>query len=376
MRTKQNNEAERRNPGKPGGEAATPEFVFMTFGITDKIVDDIIFAMENQNSLFVFDAEKNQVVAIDSEIVADDLVEQEKGYVLPVWEPENGFKLLEDFTGTLQNAKIRAELRQILSNGRGVFKNFKNALKRYPSLERCFHTFKTKKMRSVVYDWYNSLRENWGLESFSFSQNQENSNDLLKQDFQFSEYNPKEDADCIAKEAGEIAEEIKDFYPEKVGLAIGQHWLRKFNDLIPDSCGFVCRTTSDDFAGCLLFSLPESIGSESCDSELSNSKFLDSKSNNSKSLDSKSKDSKSSDLKSSKNQNEAAFFTACFVNQNYRCMGIAAELFFSCVSLLKERGIQWFIIAETSVPEFLEPLLNRCGFEKSGSVYLAHLADN
>lgn len=333
----------------------------MTFGITDKIVDDIIFAMENQNSLFVFDAEKNQVVAIDSEIVADDLVEQEKGYVLPVWEPEDGFKLLEDFTGTLQNAKIRAELRQILSNGRGVFKNFKNALKRYPSLERCFHTFKTRKMRSVVYDWYNSLRENWGLESFSFSQNQEDSNDLLRQDFQFSEYNPKEDADCIAREAGEIAEEIKDFYPEKVGLAIGQHWLRKFNDLISDSCGFVCRTTSDDFAGCLLFSLPKSI-----DSEVSNSK----------SSGSKSLDSKSIDLKSSENQNEAAFFTACFVNQNYRCMGIAAELFFSCVSLLKERGIHWFIIAETSVPEFLEPLLNRCGFEKSGSVYLAHLADN
>lgn len=353
----------------------------MTFGITDKIVDDIIFAMENQNSLFVFDAEKNQVAAIDSEIVADDLVEQEKGYVLPVWEPEDGFKLLEDFTGTLQNAKIRAELRQILSNGRGVFKNFKNALKRYPSLERCFHTFKTKKMRSVVYDWYNSLRENWGLESFSFSQNQEDSNDLLRQDFQFSEYNPKEDAGCIVKAAGEIAEEIKDFYPEKVGLAIGQHWLRKFNDLIPDSCGFVCRTTSDDFAGCLLFSLPESKDSESCDlkskySESCDLKSLDSKSLDSKSVDSKSKDLKSLDLKSSENQNEAAFFTACFVNQNYRCMGIAAELFFSCVSLLKERGIHWFIIAETSVPEFLEPLLNRCGFEKSGSVYLAHLADN
>ncbi|MDY2842385.1 MAG: UPF0158 family protein [Treponema sp.] len=346
----------------------------MTFGITDKIVDDIIFAMENQNSLFVFDAEKNQVVAIDSEIVADDLVEQEKGYVLPVWEPEDGFKLLEDFTGTLQNAKIRAELRQILSNGRGVFKNFKNALKRYPSLERCFHTFKTRKMRSVVYDWYNSLRENWGLESFSFSQNQEDSNDLLRQDFQFSEYNPKEDADCIAREAGEIAEEIKDFYPEKVGLAIGQHWLRKFNDLISDSCGFVCRTTSDDFAGCLLFSLPKSIDSESCDSKSKDLKLKNSEV--SKSSDSKSSDSKSTDLKSSENQNEAAFFTACFVNQNYRCMGIAAELFFSCVSLLKERGIHWFIIAETSVPEFLEPLLNRCGFEKSGSVYLAHLADN
>ena len=328
----------------------------MTFGITDKIVDDIIFAMENQNSLFVFNAEKNQVVAIDSEIVADDLVEQEKGYVLPVWEPENGFKLLEDFTATLRNSKIRAELRQILSNGRGVFKNFKNALKQYPSIERCFHSFKTRKMRSVVYDWYNSLRENWGLESFSFAQKNENSDDLLKQDFQFSVYNSKEDLDCIAEEAGEIAEEIKDFYPEKAGFAIGQHWLRRFNYLISDSCGFVCRTTSDDFAGCLLFSLSESLDS--------------------KSLDLRFSDSESKKLKSSENQNEAAFFTACFVNQNYRCMGIASELFFSCVSHLRERGIHWFIIAETSVPEFLEPLLNRCGFEKSGSVYLAHLADN
>lgn len=306
----------------------------MTFGLTDKLADEIIFAMENQNSLFVFDAEKNRVVAVDSELVAEDLIEKEKGYVLPSWDSEDGFNLLEEFADSVVEQKIRAELKQILSNGRGVFKNFKNTLKKYPSLERRFHSFKEKKMRSVVLDWYNSLRENWGLEAFNPKENLDEADDLLREDFLFCEFSPKEEEDCIAKEAGEIAEEIKDFYPEKVGSAIAHFWLRRFDDFISDSCGFICRTTSEDFAGCLLFSLQNS------------------------------------------SQNETAFFTACFVNQNYRCLGIAQKLFFYCISSLKKRGIHWFIIAETSVPEFLEPLLNRCGFEKVGSVYLAHLADN
>lgn len=293
--------------------------------------------MENQNSLFVFDAEKNQVVPVDSEIVAEDFVEKQKGYVLPSWDSDDGFNLLEEFAKTVPDSKIRAELSQILSNGRGVFKNFKIALKKYPAVERRFRTFKEKKMRSVVLDWYNSLRENWGLEAIN-PKNFEESDDLLKVDFQFGEFNPKEDKDCVAKEAGEIAKEIEAFYPEEVGLAIAHIWLRKFNDLISDSCGFVCRTTSDDFAGCLLFSLEKS---------------------------SKNKN---------KNQN-AAFLTACFVNQNFRCLGIAQELFFNCISGLKKRGIRWFIIAEIQIPEFMKPLLTRCGFEKVGSVYLANLAD-
>lgn len=313
----------------------------MTFNLTNELADEICFAMENQASLFLFDAEKNQVEPVESEIIADDLVEKEKGYVLPSWDSDDGFNLMEDFAETVSDAKIRSEFLQILSNGRGVFKNFKFALKKYPAVERRFYTFKQKKMRSVVLDWYNSLRENWGLEAINPG-NFEESDDLLKVDFQFGEYNPKEDKDCIAKEAGEIAEEIRAFYPEKVGLAIAHFWLRRFNDLISDSCGFICRTTSDDFAGCLLFSLEES--------------------------------SKNKNENNDKNQN-AAFLTACFVNQNFRCLGIAQELFFDCISSLKKRGVRWFIIAEIQIPEFMKPLLTRCGFEKVGSVYLANLAD-
>lgn len=314
----------------------------MTFNLTNKIVDEIIFAMENQNSLFVFDAEKNQVVPIDSEIVAEDFVEKQKGYVLPSWDSDDGFNLLEEFAETVREQTLHVELNQILSNGRGVFKNFKIALKKYPAVERRFHSFKEKKMRSVVLDWYNSLRENWGLDAIN-PDNFEDSDDLLREDFQFGEYNPKEDKDCVAKEAGEIAKEIKAFYPEEVGSAIAHIWLRKFNDLISDSCGFICRTTSDDFAGCLLFSLEES--------------------------------SENRNENTNKNQN-TAFLTVCFVNQNYRCLGIMQKLFFYCISSLKKRGIHWFIIAENQLPEFLEPLLNRCGFEKIGSVYLANVADN
>ena len=62
------------------------------------------------------------------------------------------------------------------------------------------------------------------------------------------------------------------------------------------------------------------------------------------------------------------------MNQNYRGLGIARELFSRGISLLKEHGIQEFIIADSALPDYLEPLVARCGFEKKGSVYTADLA--
>lgn len=302
----------------------------MFFELTEKLVEDVIFAMENQNSLFVFDAEKGEITAVDSEIVVDDLVEKEKGFTLPSWDSEDGFNLREEFVQTVTDAKIRTELRQVLTNGRGVFRNFKNVLKQYPQTDRQFYSFKEKKMRSVVYDWYNSLRESWGLESLNCDT--DDFSDLTREDFQFSGYNPSEDKDCIVREAGDIAEEIKAGFPDEAGDAIAQLWLRRFNYFTREKTeGVVCRTLSDDFAGCLLFSLAES------------------------------------------SQNTAAFFTVCFVKQNYRGIGIARELFSKCIPDLKKRGVHYFIIAEVSVPDYLEPLLTRCGFEKKGSVYLVNL---
>ena len=304
----------------------------MVFELTESIIQDIIFSMENQDCEYLFDSDEKSVVWLDDMLMSeqDELRENENMYDLPEWTSHDGFKIMEEFAENMRIPAVKAELMQVLSSGRGVFRNYKNVLKKYPHVEQRFHEFKEKEMRSVVYEWYNSLRESWGLEKLS--QDFEEYDELTKEDFEFSPYNHAKDGDCIQKEAEKIADEIKEEFTGEKGLAIAHFWLRKFDFEKPAAIGgIVCRTLSEDFAGCLLFS--------DCSSFAKN----------------------------------VASLSAFFVNQNYRGLGIARELFSRGISMLREHGIHQFIIADSALPDFLEPLVTRCGFVKTGSVYVAEL---
>lgn len=305
----------------------------MVFELTESLVDDIIFAMEDQNGEFMFDAKNVAVISLESLLQSevDELEENDALYSLPKWSSNEGFEIMEEFTENLRVPGVRAELEQVLANGRGVFRNYKNVLKQYPHIEKRFLTFKTQKMRSVVYEWYNALRDSWGLEKLS--QDFEDYDELVQEDFEFQPYNHAKDSDCILHEAENIAREIKDSFTGETGDAIAHFWLRKFDYENPaDLDGIICRSLSGDFAACLLFSHFSSFAKH------------------------------------------VVALTALFVNQNYRGLGIARELFSRGISSLKEHGIQKFIIADSALPDYLEPLAARCGFEKIGSVYVADLA--
>lgn len=302
----------------------------MIFELTESLITDIIFAMEDQNSQFALDSASKSILPLDA-LTMEEFSEEENIIPLPDWSSRDGFMLLEDFSETVRIPKIRSELKEILANGRGVFRNFKDLLKKYPQIERKFHSFKEKKMRSHIYEWYNSLRDSWGLEKLS--QDFEEYDQLTQEDFDFTEYNPKRDGDCIQQEAEEISNEIKGDFPGEAADAISQLWLKRFSNINASNLGgIVCHTLTEEFAGCLLYSRFPSIAENT------------------------------------------AHITAFFVNQNYRGLGIARELFSHCISNLKEHGIHFLIIAD-SVPEFLEPLLTRCGFQKKGTVFIAKLAE-
>ena len=304
----------------------------MAFELTESIIDDVIFSMENQDGEYLFDSESQRVVPIDTLMISgqEEFCENENVYSLPDWTSKDGFNLMEKFAENLRIPAVKAELMQVLANGRGVFRNYKNVLKKYPHIEQRFHAFKEKEMRAVVYEWYNSLRESWGLEKLS--QDFEEYDELTQEDFEFSPYNHAKDSDCVLKEAEKIADEIKEEFKGEKGFAIAHFWLRKFDYEEPGAIGgVVCRTLSQEFAGCLLFS--------DCSSFAKNVVAL----------------------------------TSVFVNQNYRGLGIARELFSRGISSLKEHGIHQFIIADSAVPDFLEPLVTRCGFEKTGSFYTLEL---
>ena len=131
----------------------------MSWEFGPEVVDQIIYAMENQETDFVLDFETGQVLAADD--VEDP--DEDRYFDVPVWTSHEGFQLMERFVAGLRNPLHRESLRDALSAGRGVFRQFKNALKGHPELEELWFGFKEREMRRLVYEWYNEICEVRGL---------------------------------------------------------------------------------------------------------------------------------------------------------------------------------------------------------------------
>lgn len=302
----------------------------MTFDLTDSLCTEILFAMENQNHDFALDAKSCRIIEC-----AGESVDEENIYSLPLWSSSDGYNLLESFVTKFKGVKACNELRQILAEGRGVFKNFKNTLKRYPEIDSRFRSFKNRRMKAVVYEWYNALRESWGLETLALNQDFYEYDDLVLEDFMFRPYNRSLDSSCAEDAAQSFLQELKERFLGGLGLSFSAFMKAQFDltkGLDNTSVnGFVCRTLSDEFAGCLLYS------------------------------------------KSLSNDRKTAFMTELFVNRNYRGLGIAKELLSRCISNLAEDGTQFFIISNSYVPKMLKSDLSQMGFIENDFAYVAEL---
>ena len=164
----------------------------MNFELTDLLNDDIISAMENQDVEYVVDAAAGQLVISDSD---GHMPDDERYYILPEWGPSDGFELRENFVKNLHSPLAREELQSALHSGRGVFKNFRNVLKNYPEIDKRWHIFKHRFMSARINEWYNSLREIWGLEKLD--QLPESDESLVHDDFSFKEYDSVADKQTI-----------------------------------------------------------------------------------------------------------------------------------------------------------------------------------
>ncbi len=298
----------------------------MIFELTDSIAQSVIFAMENQEESFLLDAKTGSLIPAETESADEETI-----YSLPSWTSRDGYELLESFVSELHVQNAKADLRNVLIAGRGVFRNFKNVIKGYPEVERKWHFYKEKQMRLRVMDWYNALRESWGLASLP--DEIEEYDDLIEEDFDFRSYDTLQDRDCVSQGVDAVSKEYEKSAEGELGQAYAALWnlqckhVEKANE-----DGFVCRTSSDDFAGCLLVSpLP------SC-------------------------------------AKETVQLTTLFVKENYRGLGIARTLISFCMTRLRERGIRWFII--TRIPQILEPTLVRSGFTKTDFGFVADLKNS
>jgi len=173
----------------------------MKFELTEALLDDILFAMEDQEGESMLDTVEGVVTGgIDNfgflDVNKDDGEGGRRYIGLPEWDSASGFRLMERFAAGFRNPLIREELSSALGRGRGVFRAFKNVLGRYPEAEKLWFSFKEKELRREIIRWYNGLREEWGIEKIGMEP--EDTEDLVLEDFSFR---PFKDEDILPAEA-------------------------------------------------------------------------------------------------------------------------------------------------------------------------------
>ncbi|MCR5188249.1 MAG: GNAT family N-acetyltransferase [Treponema sp.] len=302
----------------------------MTFKLTDELIESIISAMDNQESVFVVDAAANQLVMADgNKYLPDD----NNFYALPEWKSADGFEMREAFVNQLHSPLAHDELQNVLHSGRGVFKNFRSVLKSYPEIDKRWHFFKHRTMSARINDWYNSLREIWGLEKLD--QLSESEQNLVHDDFSFKEYDPEHDKEMVLLNIPASAyddENLPSEVPLEVIEAICKFWRNQFeNDKANLKIGYVCYSLSDEFSGCITAS-----------------SLLD-------------------------NQENILTITSLFVPEQFRGLGIGTELLNLCITKLEKLGCKWVLLPNFIAPDLLQPLLIRTGFKKISSGYILQL---
>ncbi len=115
--------------------------------LSKELLDQVIFGMENQDQIFFLDLDHLKVFS-SSELEAmepgGDLVE------IPEWRSVDGYNLMERFVAELKNPLVKLELQQILSSGRGVFRQLQTCLKEDREGEKLWFFYKDRHMKHLV----------------------------------------------------------------------------------------------------------------------------------------------------------------------------------------------------------------------------------
>ncbi len=154
--------------------------------LSDELIYQIIFCMEDQSQEYVLDLEDGTIQQID--LLPPGLMDEDPDRFsdLPYWLPADGFRIMEKFIATLRNPVYRERLQETLSQGKGVFRSFKNVLKEEPAVERLWFYFKEREMKRIIASWYGRLQDALSMELLG-DEPEEDTSELILTDFTISD---------------------------------------------------------------------------------------------------------------------------------------------------------------------------------------------
>jgi len=155
----------------------------MKFELDDILMENILFHMENKEGHYLIDTLERQIHDVDDYSLDIDFEDKNRFIDLPVWTSAEGFRLMEKYTASLNNPILRQELTDALNSKKGVFRAFKNRLEEHPQALKQWFAYKKQKLKQKVLLWYNSMREEWGLEPIG--EEPEDTSLLVMEDFVF-----------------------------------------------------------------------------------------------------------------------------------------------------------------------------------------------
>lgn len=154
--------------------------------LTEFLLDNIIFAMEDQSDIYYLDLLKGEVVSDQDRLMLDwedeQADDQDRYIEIPDWQPSDGFLVMEKFANQVRNPLYKVKLQEALQAGKGVFRRFKDTIGEQPALEREWFAFKDEQLKREVYTWY---REHDGaLQLLELNlEPEELTDDILQEDF-------------------------------------------------------------------------------------------------------------------------------------------------------------------------------------------------
>ena len=123
--------------------------------LTDQLLSEIIFGMENQDVDYVLDLKTGTLYIPGSDDRnppdGDDIVN------LPPWTSSDGYEVMVAFTNACSDRELKKKLSSELSSRqKGVFRRFRDVLAEDPDVLNRWYDFKDRRMKSYIRSWFRS----------------------------------------------------------------------------------------------------------------------------------------------------------------------------------------------------------------------------